>query len=438
MNNSVPEEWESKPLSDLTSLITKGATPTTYGHDYVGSLSDGGARFVRGNNATLNGSFVGGDVKYICKDANAQLKRSQLHVDDIVISIVGSVGASFRVEESIVPANINQNVALVRPGNKLGSAYLAQVVVSDVVQEQIANEVTVQAQPSLSLKQVGDFIVPLPPLPEQQKIAAILTSVDNVIESTQAQINKLQDLKTGMMQELLTQGVCDENGKRHSEFKDSPVGRIPVGWDVKPLGAVLENIIDCEHKTAPYVEQSDYMVVRTNNVKGGILLHDDMKFTTKNGFEEWTKRSEPSAGDILFTREAPAGESCMVPAGINVCMGQRMVLLKPIVSEINGKYLSIYLNSDIAKLIIYELSIGTTVSRINIQDIKKINCIVPPLDEQIEIMKAIESAQTATIHNEQKLKAVITSKKALMQDLLTGKVRVAVPTHPCDQGTPAS
>ncbi|MBW2185154.1 MAG: restriction endonuclease subunit S [Deltaproteobacteria bacterium] len=282
------------------------------------------------------------------------------------------------------------------------------------------NHVSYVGNPKLMNGTFAEIIFLLPPLPEQQKIADILTSVDNVIETTQAQIDKLKDLKTGMMQELLTKGIG------HSEFKDSPVGRIPVGWEVKPLEAVVENVIDCEHKTAPYVERSDYLVVRTNNVRSGVLLYNDMKFTTKSGFDEWTTRAVPLPGNILFTREAPAGESCMVPSGVKVCLGQRMVLLKSNFAEITGAYLSLYLNSDIAKLLIYELSIGTTVSRINIQDIKKINCIVPQLKEQKSIVDAVESVQMTIARKERKLKSIVSSKKALMQDLLTGTIRVKV------------
>jgi type I restriction enzyme S subunit len=78
--------------------------------------------------------------------------------------------------------------------------------------------------------------VKIPPLLEQQKIAAILTAVDEVIESTQAQINKLKDLKIGMMQELLTKGTG------HTKFRDSPVGRIPISWNVAELGSLLTKI----------------------------------------------------------------------------------------------------------------------------------------------------------------------------------------------------
>jgi type I restriction enzyme, S subunit len=75
----------------------------------------------------------------------------------------------------------------------------------------------------------------------------------------------------------------------------------------------LCKVIDCEHKTAPYIEYSEYLVVRTNNVRNGNLILDDIKYTTKEGFIEWTQRAIPQHGDVLFTREAPAGEVCLVP-----------------------------------------------------------------------------------------------------------------------------
>ena len=80
------------------------------------------------------------------------------------------------------------------------------------------------------------YEIPIPPLSEQKKIASILTSVDEVIEKTQSQIDKLQDLKRGTMNELLTKGIG------HTEFKDSELGRIPKGWRVKYLGALSSKV----------------------------------------------------------------------------------------------------------------------------------------------------------------------------------------------------
>jgi type I restriction enzyme S subunit len=311
-----------------------------------------------------------------------------------------------------------------------------------LVHKDILKHINGGTRAKLNQSDMRDIKFLRPPLLEQQKIAAILTSVDEVIEKTQAQIDKLKDLKTAMMQTLLTNGVgtkqasadaalnnstaCRESYIPHTEFKDSPVGRIPKSWEVKPLNSVVHKIIDCEHKTAPYVDKSEYLVVRTSNVRHGELVLDDMKYTHANGYAEWTKRAIPSLGDVLFTREAPAGESCLMPENTKVCMGQRMVLLRPDTNVILPNFFSLFLTSEVAALAIYSLSIGTTVSRINIEDIKRIPCVVPPLSEQQEISNAIQSVQFSMLKKQKKLSTLYNTKKALMQDLLTGKVRVKV------------
>ncbi|HCR3766882.1 TPA: restriction endonuclease subunit S [Citrobacter freundii] len=183
-------------------------------------------------------------------------------------------------------------------------------------------------------------------------------------------------------------------------------------------------VIDCEHKTAPYVEKSDFLVVRTSNVKDGRLIWDDMKFTTQNGYEEWTQRAIPEYGDVLFTREAPAGETCLVPKDIKMCMGQRMVLLRPASEKIDPLFFSLVLASEKIKLDILKLSIGSTVSRINIEDIKQLKVPVPSLDEQRKISKILNAWEQAILTTEKLLANSQQQKKALMQQLLTGKKRL--------------
>ena len=188
----------------------------------------------------------------------------------------------------------------------------------------------------------------------------------------------------------------------------------------------LCQVIDCEHKNAPYVKSSEFLVVRTSNVRNGQLIMEDMKYTTKEGFEEWTQRAIPSKGDVLFTREAPAGESCLVPEDKKVCMGQRMVLLRPDKKKLDSAFLSMILATEKYKFEILKSSIGSTVSRINIGDIKKLNIIYPPIQEQKKIAeilstwdKAIETVEKLVANSQQQ-------KKALMQQLLTGQKRVII------------
>lgn len=193
--------------------------------------------------------------------------------------------------------------------------------------------------------------------------------------------------------------------------------------DAKPIHELCK-IIDCEHKTAPYVKESEFLVVRTSNVRNGQLVMEDMKFTTEEGFEEWTQRAIPEYGDVLFTREAPAGESCLVPEDKKICMGQRMVLLRPNRKKVDPLFLSLILSTEKCKFDIYRLSIGSTVSRINISDIKNLKVASPPLLEQQKIARIISTWDQAISATEKMLDNSQKQKKALMQQLLIGNKRL--------------
>lgn len=193
--------------------------------------------------------------------------------------------------------------------------------------------------------------------------------------------------------------------------------------EAKPIEELCK-VVDCEHKTAPYVDESDYLVVRTSNVRDGQLVMESMKYTTLEGYKEWTFRAVPEHGDVLFTREAPAGESCLVPSDTKVCMGQRMVMLRPHKSEVDPVFLSMILNTERTKNDIYRLSIGSTVSRINIADIKKLKVASPPLPEQQKIANILSTWNKAIKTTERLIDNSIQQKKALMQQLLTGKKRL--------------
>ncbi len=182
-------------------------------------------------------------------------------------------------------------------------------------------------------------------------------------------------------------------------------------------------MVDCEHKTAPYVESSEYFVVRTNNVKSGVLDYTDIKCTSFEGFEEWTKRAVPKFGQILFTREAPAGESCLVPKGKKVCLGQRMVLLIPNDAHSDGVFLSYVLQSRTGTFEIQKYVIGTTVTRINIADIKKIVVTGPSLPEQQKIAGFLSAVDEKLKHLNRKKELLQQYKKGAMQKLFSQELR---------------
>ncbi|GAA4106227.1 restriction endonuclease subunit S [Zhongshania borealis] len=409
MSNTVPSGWGVHELGDLALKIEGGGTPPRNEPRYWGGdIPWASVKDLRG--VELN------STKESISEMGLENSSSKLiPANTLIIACRMAVGKAVFFNRDVA---INQDLKAFFTRDNVNWRFLLHWYLAK--SEQINDLATGSTVKGIRLDDLNLLPIDLPPLPEQQKIAAILSTVDDVIEKTRAQIAKLKDLKIGMMQELLTKGIG------HTEFKDSPVGRIPVGWDVRNLEKITVRIIDCEHKTAPYVDKSEYLVVRTSNVRHGELIHDGMKFTTEGGYAEWTKRAVPSVGDVLFSREAPAGESCMVPSGIKVCMGQRMVLLSPNAGVVFPDYFSLFLSSEIARLAIYGLSIGTTVTRINIEDIKRIPCVIPPVVEQKEIFTAVQSVQTSILSKKSRLNSLKSVKKALMQELLTGNVRVKV------------
>jgi len=234
MSESLPEGWEATTLDEISTVITKGTTPTSLGHHYTTS----GVKFLRVENISYSGRIIENDLKYIDSDTDELLKRSKLEPGDLLFSIAGAIGRTALVHQNNLPANTNQAVGIVRlNATDICHQYVQYSLKGPEVESQIEALQAGLAQVNLNLQQLGSLLILYPPLPEQKKIASILTSVDTVIEKTQAQIEKLNDLKTGMMQELLTKGIGPD-GKPHTEFKDSPVGRIPVEWSVKKISEI--------------------------------------------------------------------------------------------------------------------------------------------------------------------------------------------------------
>jgi type I restriction enzyme S subunit len=276
---------------------------------------------------------------------------------------------------------------------------------------------TVGAQPNLSLQQVSDVLLKNPPLPEQQKIAAILTSVDEVIEKTQAQIDKLKDLKTAMMQELLTYGV-GVDGKPHTEFKDSPVGRIPKGWEIcffKDIATSKPQKFNPIKETAAYkCIELEHLSQKTGQVIGSTPSQNIISI--KNVFK---------VGDVLFSKLRPYLKKYAQPNFDGICSSEIWVM-KPN-KNIDSTFLFYIVQSE--KFIeSANKSCGTKMPRAELSTVLETIVAKPPFQEQLKIANTLGSIDSRIIMINKRLTKIKLNKKALMQDLLTGKVRVTVPS----------
>ncbi|WP_211465594.1 restriction endonuclease subunit S [Collimonas silvisoli] len=404
MNKVTPTGWSVATLGELSTVITKGTTPTTNGYPYTES----GVKFLRVENISKGGKILEDDLKYISNEANGSLSRSQLHAGDLLISIAGAIGRSAIVEKKHLPANTNQAVGIVRLNkNQVENNYIRFSFESPIVDKQIKDLQSGLAQINLNLEQLGSLRINLPPRSEQKKIVAILTAVDDVIDCTQRQINNLKNLKTAMMQELLSKGIG------HTEFKDSPVGKIPAAWKTDTLAhcALIKNNlrkpINKEERELmkgifPYygpTKAVDY--INEYRIEGEhVLIGEDGDHFIK--FSTWPMTQFVS-GQFNVNNHAH------IVQGTDVC---------------RTKWIYYYfMHRDITVSLTRQ---GATRYKLNKASLEELELALPCIEEQDRINSIFDSLMIKLALREQEILKLRGIRKSLMQDLLTGKVRVKV------------
>lgn len=270
------------------------------------------------------------------------------------------------------------------------------------------------------------------PKPEQTKIAEILSTVDRAIEQTEALIAKQQRLKTGLMQDLLTRGI-DEHGNLRSEqthkFKDSPLGRIPVEWEVKRLGILLNSMNqgwspDCESDPAA---QGEWGVLRTTAVVWeGYQDHENKGLPPMMAPRP---HLEIHAGDLLMTRAGPNSRvgvlAYVYGTRSKLILSDKIYRLVP-TKEADGRFLCYALSSSGSQRHLSNLKTGMAESQTNISQeiVKALMTVCPPSAEQSLIADRLDHISSESNKSTTVLAKLRSLKTALMQDLLTGRKRV--------------
>ena len=196
MSKAIPSEWELSTLEDNARLITDGAhaSPTTHENGKpIATVQNMRSRAIDVSSCRL---ISENDFDALTKGNCAP------EIDDVLFSKDGTVGKTFvyRQPEKVV---LLSSIAIIRlDKDELDPEFCSQFLLSPLFYHELENAKSGSAIRRLVLNDLKKVELPKPPLPEQQKIAAILSSVDDVIEKTRAQIDKLKDLKTGMMHEV--------------------------------------------------------------------------------------------------------------------------------------------------------------------------------------------------------------------------------------------
>lgn len=419
--HSLPEGWKENELEELIASRTK----ITYGVVQPGEQDPNGVPFIRGGDIN-NGKIATGKLRKISQDVSASYKRTLLRGGELLMSLVGYPGEVAIVPESLAGANIARQAAYIKLGQLVDSKYVMYYLQSDLGKYYLFQKSTGSAQQVINLVDLKEVRVVFPPLPEQKKIAAILTSVDDMIEKTQAQIDKLKDLKAGMMQELLTSGV-GVDGKSHVEFKDSPVGRIPKGWVVTDLEDLASFVTSGSRGWAQYYSDTGAIFIRIGNLTRehiNFRFKDTIYVNPPNTAEG--KRTLVQTGDVLISITADLGVIAVVNDDIGEAYVNQHVSLVRLKDKSISRWVGHFLAFEESQKQFTANNDSGAKAGLNLTAIKRTKIAIPPVEEMKKIVHTLDAVDKNIAIKRQKLSKVSDTKKALMQDLLTGKVRVKV------------
>lgn len=419
----MPGEWTKTSLGSVADVIV-GGTPSTA----IPAFWGGTIPWMASGDVHAKRVF---DVPgRITEKGYAASNAKLVHPPTVALGLAGQGKTRGTAALINVELSTNQSIALIKPQPELADAtYLYHNL--DFRYDELRSSSAGGGRAGLSKGILEVLPLHLPPLPEQRRIAEILDTLDRTIESTQRIIEKLQATRQGLLHDLLTRGL-DEHGqlrdpaRNPEQFKETELGRLPREWAVSSFSEVLAAVIDCPH-TTPVFTTTGVPIARTSSIRNG---HFDVRGASRTSYSDYLhriSRGRPETGDIVFTREAPVGEAFVIPKGLEVSLGQRTVLLKPS-KLLSPEYLLQYIYSSSFGLHIKNLTGGTTNPHLNVSEIRRIPLPLPGIQEQNRIVALLQAHQARTATEQSRLAKLQALKRGLMDDLLTGRVRV--PTVP--------
>lgn len=381
------------------------------------------------------------ETKYVTKEDYELLKRNDCKPlkNDVLIAKDGSYLKHVFVIKDEVDQAVLSSIGILRPNlDKVIPHYLKYYLQSNSVKKTVAKKyVSGSALPRIILKNFGEIDIVYKDLPTQEKIASVLSALDNKIELNNKINNELEAMAKTLYNYWFVQfDFPNAEGKPYKSSGGKMVydevlkREIPKGWEVKSLESCIDAIIDYRGKTPKKLEcdwsenDSDIIALSAKHVKNGKLVNlKDANRVDEDLFNVWMKE-KLREGDILMTSEAPCGEFFYLVGKTKYCLSQRLFAIRG--------------NSEIIKhsLLYYELSCGvgysqilgkvsgSTVFGIRQDELRTVNVHVPPSSIQESFHDFVEPNYKKIRNNDYQNQELASLRDWLLPMLMNGQVTV--------------
>jgi len=427
----IPEEWNLVKVGDVTDVTKLAGFEYT---KYFQPKDEGDIPLVKAQNVQM-GKFINKKIQYISKETSDALPRSQINQNDVLMGFIGEIG-----NVCLAPLgrwHLAPNVAKISPKN-IDQKYLFYFLQSPLGQKYSKFWAKSTTIPSLSMKTIRKIVLYTPHISEQQKIASILSNIDYLIDSYGEVIDSTKQVKTGLMQTLLTKGIG------HKKFKEIflnskssiSLGIIPESWDVttfkdlRKARTIIEfqdgNHGELHPKKDDFGKKGRFYITATQITEGGQILLDRCKLLPENYCKK-LRIGFTKAKDVLFTHNATVGRVAVMPENMpDSIVGTSVTYYRLNENDIDRFF---FAKSFTSNFIIKQYSTEmdqSTRQQFSILKQATLKLPLPSLQEQRKIALILSNVDNKLQGLESKKSTIEKLKKGLMQKLLTGQIRVKV------------
>ena len=361
------EDIKRVQLSEIVELITKGTTPTTLGYEF----QDEGVNFFKIECFDENGGFIESKVAHISEECHKKMKRSQLKNGDILFSIAGAIGRVAIVTEEMLPANINQALAIIRISDEqVYLPYIKLILTSPIVIEQFERKKQGVAQLNLSLKDINEISIPLPGKDKQIELAELFDKVVGVISKRNKELSVLDDIIKARFVEMFGYPIINS-----------------FGIDTKSMTDVCEIIDGDRGKNYPtadeFSDEGYCLFLNAKNVTSTGFNFATCMFVTKEK-DEVLRKGKLSRGDVVLTTRGTLGNLAFYTEDIpfeHVRINSGMVILRMKQDVVDEVYFIEQFKMQLAD-IREKIASGSAQPQLPISAMNKINILTPNIEKQ--------------------------------------------------------
>lgn len=420
----IPDDWEVKSLGEVATIVG-GGTPSTLNFAYW----NGDIQWFTPAELSDSKKYVSKSERTITERGLKESSAKLLPKGTVLLTTRASIGITAILEN---PASTNQGFQSLIAKNNCCSEFLYYVI--PLIKDEMLSRASGSTFAEISAKKLSTITFQLPSLLEQQRIAKALSDVDALISTTEKLIQKKMNIKQGAMQNLLTGKKRLPGFAKSSNYKQTEIGLIPEDWEVKSLAEIFEfrpnntftrdclndskgkyqnvhygdvlikypSILDCSKETIPFINEGiNVKFSKYGIVEGDIIIADTAE--------------DETVGKVVEVFNL--GEKKIVS-------GLHTFLCRKITDDFAPKWLGYFMNQAIFHNQLLPFITGTKVSAISRTAIQNVKVLIPSKEEQTAIANVLSSMDKEIETLNTKLEKYHNLKTAMMQQLLTGKIRL--------------